>query len=107
MSRPRPGTEAVIADVRAIARDHGYAIGVHGSLVRDLDLIAVPWTAKAKAASTLVRALDDGLPDHFLKPGFTPQKPQARKPHGRLGWTFLRIGPRGPSYIDLSVVPRA
>lgn len=104
---PRPGTWEVVEDVRRIAREHGYALGVHGSLVRDLDLIACPWTSRAKAPSTLVRAIEEGLDDFFLQPPATPRKPTASRPHGRLAWVFLRIGPRGPAYLDLSVMARA
>lgn len=103
---PRPGTYEVVEDVRRIAREHGYAVGVHGSLLRDLDLIACPWTARAHAASTLVAAIEAGLDDFFLQSPATPRKPTAARAHGRLGWVFLRIGPRGPAFLDLSVMPR-
>ncbi len=33
------------------ARRHGYALAPHGSLQRDLDLIAVPWSEEAAAPS--------------------------------------------------------
>jgi len=33
-------------------RDCGYAIAPHGSLARDLDVIAVPWTEDAVSAET-------------------------------------------------------
>lgn len=32
-----------------VARGCGYAIGLHGSMKRDVDLIAVPWTDEARA----------------------------------------------------------
>lgn len=37
-----------------VARDCGYALGVHGSMHRDLDLIAVPWVDEAKSADDLI-----------------------------------------------------
>lgn len=45
----------VIDDVRAIAREHGYAVAVHGSLrrERDIDLLAAPWVKNAHAPRTL------------------------------------------------------
>lgn len=96
-------TGKVIDDVRAVAREHGYAIGVHGSLrsTRDVDLIAVPWAKNAHAASTLVRAIAK-LP--YLK----HNRDWEGKPHGREGSTFwiLHRAQGCPRYVDLSVMPR-
>jgi hypothetical protein len=39
--------ELLIEPLRAVARSLGYALTVHGSLVRDIDLVAVPWTSDA------------------------------------------------------------
>lgn len=97
-------TGTVIDDVRRIGREHGYAIGVHGSLrsSRDIDLIAVPWTKRAHAASTLRRAVAE-LPYLML-----PRQGDGSKPHGRKAWAFvIRYRARGcPAYLDLSVMPR-
>jgi len=93
----------VIDDVRAVAREHGYAIAVHGSLraERDIDLIAAPWTKNAHACSTLVRAIGK-LP--YLK----HNRDWEGKPHGRQGSTFkiLHRAKGCPVYVDLSVMPR-
>jgi len=35
--------KSVLPKIREVARSCGYAIGLHGSMRRDLDLIAVPW----------------------------------------------------------------
>ena len=104
--------ELLIEPLRAVARSHGYALAVHGSLVRDIDLIACPWTREAASAKALADAIEaearrvNGrafpLPhedDEWYRAG----KP-GLKPHGRLCWTFHLGG--GP-YIDLSVMPRA
>lgn len=103
--------EELIGPLRETARANGYAIGVHGSLARDIDLIAVPWTAEAVDELELAEALRktaEGITgaafisphedcDHMRNgmPGF--------KPHGRRVWSF-HLG-HGP-YIDLSVMPR-
>lgn len=96
----------VIDDVRAIAREHGYAIAVHGSLrrERDIDLLAAPWVKNAHAPRTLMRAINrlpylERVKRHDADPP---------KPHGRLGWVWL-VRHRGkdcPAYVDLSVMPR-
>ena len=36
--------------IRKLAREVGYAVCVHGSLKRDFDLIAVPWTPRTESA---------------------------------------------------------
>jgi len=51
-----------IEPIRAIARECGYAVGVHGSLKRDFDLIAAPWADQAVAYNVLVERLCEGLP---------------------------------------------
>lgn len=108
-------TGKVIDDVRAIAREHGYAIAVHGSLraERDIDLLAAPWTKEAHAPSTLARAIG-ALPYLDRKRRDPEGDPRARvfpvkKAHGRLGWIFhIRYRAAGcPAYVDLSVMPRA
>lgn len=34
----------VYPELAELVRRHGYALAVHGSLMRDFDLIAIPWT---------------------------------------------------------------
>lgn len=83
--------------IREIAREHGYAIAVHGSMLNDYDLVAVPWVEDAADAEVLaeaIRAAMDGWEAHGC-PGI--------KPHGRLVWSFA-MAPR--HYIDLSVMPK-
>jgi hypothetical protein len=87
-----------IADIQCIARAHGYAIAIHGSMQRDLDVVAFPWTKKAVQPKTLVKRLCDGLDlmfDHSANP--------KEKAHGRLAWTLLM---NGACWMDLSVMPR-
>lgn len=105
----------LIGPLREKAKELGYAIGVHGSIARDIDLIAVPWSEEASTGRELAEALQvvaaeiageavdisakgADNPEHFHNgmPGF--------KPHGRLTWSFHL--PNGP-YIDLSVMPRS
>lgn len=48
---------SIIPNISAAAREHGYAIGVHGSLRRDLDLIAAPWIDGHSNIDDLARAI--------------------------------------------------
>jgi len=111
----RPLYEVLIGPLREKARELGYAIGVHGTLKRDIDLIACPWTAEAVDARTLAEALfkvverTHGVAHWSWHPGrgqeFTLDGAPGVKPHGRLGWVINLTLDGGP-YIDLSVMPR-
>lgn len=55
---PIPGASPVfylweLAGIVAVARELGYALAVHGSLARDLDIIACPWTETATSALSM------------------------------------------------------
>lgn len=83
------------------ARRVGYALAVHGSMQRDLDLLAAPWTDEAADATELLEAI-------FAACAFTALARQAvtgptQQPHGRLSWA---IPLDGGVYLDLSVMPR-
>jgi len=88
--------------IRKTARELGYAIGLHGSGQRDMDLIAFPWVEWAAAPAELMdaicRAVDGYIARHDQ--GHVPE----HKPHGRLAWSIY-IDSKG-RYIDLSVAPR-
>lgn len=104
-----------------IARQHGYALAVHGTMARDFDLVAIPWTDAAVSDKELVAALQQ----HVLAMDYrgllqrqcgwaTPEQidqmvsratdPDCRvKPHGRKAWVlYMEHG----CQIDLSVMPR-
>lgn len=97
-----------IGPLREKARKLGYALGVHGSLSRDIDLIACPWTEDAASEAELaeeLRVVVGGRYSWSMKGReFTLRGCPGHKPHGRLGWVInIDDGP----YIDLSVMPRA
>lgn len=84
-----------IHDIQAVARANGYAIAIHGSMQRDLDVIAAPWTDNATSGSRLVEELCRALE---LTIGSGP----SQKPHGREVWTLLM---REAGFMDLSIMP--
>lgn len=102
---------ALIEVMRPVAYECGYALGVHGSLERDLDLIAAPWTDEAVTARQLAKALADGLSAARPHRWYWNGKP-GLKPHGRTAWTLLSVqdGVENRAglhpFIDLSVMPR-
>jgi hypothetical protein len=93
-----------------VAREHGYALAIHGSMARDFDLIAVPWVQDASDALTLVMAMKAAIgacthsfdSEHLFIDG----NPSVR-PHGRRAYSlhFTDKGGKAP-YIDISVMPR-
>lgn len=88
--------------VRWVAMRHGYAISIHGSCKRDIDLIATPWVIEASRDEKLVEAIAIAV-DGYLE-NSTLQKPNPSiKPHGRKAWVILLPGK--PTYIDISVMP--
>lgn len=99
-------------DFREVAYTHGYAIAVHGTLIRDIDLIAVPWTREAAPQHVLAEAIRcaaekiNPIGVAFISPHEDDQFHRdgcpLMKPHGRLSWCYHLGG--GP-YIDLAVMP--
>lgn len=45
-------------ELKIIAKQHGYNLVIHGSLHRDLDLIAIPWVNDPKPETELIQAFD-------------------------------------------------
>lgn len=84
--------------LRKVAREHGYALGLHGSGERDLDLIAVPWVEDASEAEVLVEALRSSIDGVAAGP--------YAKPHGRRAWLIYLHLEGSRLYVDLSVMPR-
>lgn len=57
-------TDPALPDFRLIwnvARECGYSVGLHGSMKRDCDLIAVPWTEAPEPPQTLIDSLCKAL----------------------------------------------
>lgn len=112
---PAAAYAALLPDLVRAAREVGYAIAPHGSLARDFDLIAVPWTEEAVSAEQLVMRLMSVSGAHLQEGGrkvegtdewaVVPGDAPTRKPHGRLAWS-LHLGQSGNLYLDVSVMPR-
>ncbi len=84
----------LFASMVPIAREHGYALAVHGSVKRDLDLIAVPWVEKPSPPQALVDAFTTAF--YFVHVDGPEQKV-----HGRQVWTLAFPG---TCFVDLSVM---
>ncbi|GAG40329.1 unnamed protein product, partial [marine sediment metagenome] len=44
-------------DLRQAALNKGWALGLHGSLANDMDIMAMPWTKEAKPPLEMIIAL--------------------------------------------------
>lgn len=96
---------------RRAAKQHGYAIAVHGTLKRDVDLVAIPWIEAASGPRKLARAVAEAIgcgvsPEHLARHIRDSELVQA---HGRRSWAF-HPGHTEPKdhgwFVDLSVMPR-
>lgn len=85
-----------IEEIRKIAREAGYAVAVHGTQERDLDVIAAPWTEDAVGNHELMERIANGINAVILE--------TERKPLGRYAATIQIDGWYKP--LDLSVCPR-
>lgn len=98
---PAAAYAALVPLLARAAREAGYALGVHGSMGFDLDLIACPWVDDAIDAQDLIRTLCDAIaldPVHC-----SAVSGPASKPHGRVAWVI----PLGSGLaLDVSVTPR-
>jgi hypothetical protein len=93
--------DAVLPAIRTAALFKGYAVAVHGTLKRDIDLIAVAWTDQASPADDLVHTIK-GAVAGVLGNCITLGEP-TKKPHGRIAVTLIHPGHVGE--IDLSIIP--
>jgi hypothetical protein len=97
-----------IGPMREAAKANGYALAVHGSLARDIDIIAAPWTEEAVAPDVLMEALraacEGYLPadDSTNEYDHTKRNP-APKPYRRLAFKLYPCD--GGTYFDVSVLP--
>lgn len=97
----------ILPRIRAAAKDLGYAIAIHGSLKRDLDLLAVPWIEEAGDPLALVKAVADEVGGYVIgdrvdERGYISDHP-TEQPHGRMSWNICW---GGKVFIDLSVMPK-
>lgn len=95
--------ESLLPPMRMAARGAGYALTVHGTLARDIDLVAVPWTEGASSPDHLLEQLK-GVVAGVTGRALTQAGDWTKKPHGRLAKTIIHGGYDGE--IDLSVMPR-
>jgi len=91
-----PVYAAMYPALSEIARTHGYAMAVHGTMARDFDVICIPWIDSPASPETVVAAM---CSDFALDPVGQPEMRQ----HGRLIYTLAVAF--GDCFLDLSFMP--
>jgi hypothetical protein len=100
--------KSVLPKMQEAAKKCGYALAVHGSMRRDLDLIASPWVENHSDKDELAKAIQLAACGMFMaeyKWGSTPPKPC-----GRLGTVFAICwcawhAMLSAGCVDLAVMP--
>lgn len=87
-------------ELRQIAIKHGYALAIHGSMARDLDLIAVAWTENPSHYEVMFEEMAKQIGGTIFELN-APHK-EVSKPHGRICYTLSILG---DWFIDLSIIP--
>ena len=103
--------------LKHIAEHYGYALMVHGSMNRDLDLVAIPWveTSHKGALKGMLFEMQEYLTGKKTTDKDGNPIIYNDKPHGRMTHTIsLNRGDRGGEwvrfkdaeyYIDISIMP--
>ena len=87
-----------LPEIRKVAAECGWAIGIHGSVVHDLDLMAMPWVEDHTSADELAKRLTD-LNQPEYRRDYEKSLP-GDKPNGRIVYTIFM----GHTYIDMNVI---
>lgn len=95
-----PEYARIFTKARIIAWQYGWALSVHGSQTRDLDLLMVPWTEWAYEHDHVLREIARKNDLHRRHGEYT------RKPHGRLSMSLYMPEFGDPRWIDVSIIPR-
>ena len=84
--------------IREVATSCGWAVAIHGSVVHDLDLMAMPWVEEHTTADTLAECIASVVTtkDFYRE----PIKNDTEKPNNRVVYTIFAA----KSYIDLNVI---
>lgn len=97
--------DLILPPMRRAAKEAGYAITVHGSLNRDIDLVAVAWAEhNVWTIDALLEALI-GAGRGVIGRMSCSEKEWTVKPHGRRAKILLAWCGENTAQIDLSVMP--
>ena len=98
--------DLILQPIRITAKDAGYAITVHGSLNRDVDLVAIPWREHSVVDPDRLVALISGA-IAAITGRCNHEREWTEKPHGRRAKILIAWCGENSCNIDLSVMPTA
>ena len=87
----------IYSDLIEKARQCGWALGLHGSLAHDMDIMAMPWTEEATSAEEMIKALASCFMDNPIM----KTEPYYGKPNNRVVYTLNICG---SFYMDINVI---
>lgn len=86
--------------LQQIVNKHGYALCVHGSVVRDFDLVAVPFEDKVSSHTEVLEEIKQMV--GLENPEIVNWRMAGLEPHGRMCYA-IECG--GGGYFDISFTP--
>jgi hypothetical protein len=99
--------------LKEIALKYGYNLVIHGSMNRDMDLIAIPWEEEVKPYEPMLTEFADTIGGSILEQTEEEHQAFANKYHGRRCYIInvnrawaLSADKKDPLYyLDISVIP--
>lgn len=88
---------SIYPELAEIARKHGYAMAIHGTMARDFDLICIPWADEPSQPDAVVKEITATY-------ATTEITHHSQKQHGRMAYSVC-FG-FGDFFADLSFMPR-
>ena len=92
---------ALWEDIRHAAMDCGWAVALHGSLSRDMDIMAMPWVENATDADTMIRSIVQRCFGDSLIAQYGTRCRRGEKPHNRVCYS---IPIYEDYYLDISII---
>ncbi len=93
-----PGYCAIYPGMAEIFVSHGYALAIHGSMVRDFDLVAIPWVECPSSVENIIAEICKKYAIHYVPSETNPKE----NLHGRVCYTLFAWG---DWKFDLSFMP--
>ncbi len=90
---------SIYDDLRNAALNCGWALGLHGTLSSDMDIMAMPWTEDAKPVEEMIKALSDCFSDNPFRDNHII--PHYGKPNNRVVYTMTIWT---DFYLDVNVI---
>ena len=97
--------DLILPAMRRTAKDVGYAITVHGSLNRDIDMVAVPWAEHGVSEPDVLLRRLVGAISGVTGRCYADGEEWTQKPHGRIAKILMVWCGENTGMIDLSVMP--